>query len=342
MRDGGAAMRFFRILWILCFGAFAGFVSAPASAQQITWRLTTASPSDDSTVQSLRDFAAAIEQRTNGRMRIRLFPNSALGNDIKDQVRSGAAEMGELSLAVYGSESRLFAVDAIPFLARNFAEARTLYQASRSELRQTLGGQGLMLLFAAPADPQGVFSARAIGSLGDMKGLTWRANDQVTKEFADRIGASSRSMAFDEARQMLARGSNGSVIASPKVGGAAGLARIASHFCATPARIPKTAIVIGKRAFDVLDAGTQKIILDAAASFEAMAWDARERRYKEDLAAIKEGGMNVSELSSSSQDDLRTISQRILKAYCPECIGDGGCTHPKVVCKTDPKLCCDP
>ena len=69
-------------------------------------------------------------------------------------VRTGQAPIGERLISALGNENPIFEIDALPFLATSFADARKLYKASRPTMEKILDKKGVKLLYAVPWPPQ--------------------------------------------------------------------------------------------------------------------------------------------------------------------------------------------
>src|SRR3984893_13860325 len=101
---------------------------APA---QITWTLPSAYPADNFHTQNLDAFARDLAQVTNGKLAIRVYPNASLfpAPAIKSAVRIGRVQIGEILISLHEHEHPIFGVDAVPFLATSYDEARKLWAA---------------------------------------------------------------------------------------------------------------------------------------------------------------------------------------------------------------------
>jgi TRAP-type C4-dicarboxylate transport system substrate-binding protein len=88
-----------------------------------------------------------------------------------------------------GHEHPIFGVDAVPFLATSYDEARKLWAASKPTIARNLEAQGLIVLFAVPWPPQGIFANQEINQIGDLKGLSWRVYNASTRRIAQMVEA---------------------------------------------------------------------------------------------------------------------------------------------------------
>src|SRR4051812_40176634 len=156
--------------------AGAVLAATPALAQT-KWNLPAAYPADNPHSENLVAFAKDVDTATSGKLQITVHPGASLfkAPDIKRAVQTGQAQMGEVLMSLHENEDPVYGVDVVPFLATSFPEAMKLYKASKAAIEKRLAAQGLMLLFAVPWAPQGVYVNKPLASTDDMKGLKGRA-----------------------------------------------------------------------------------------------------------------------------------------------------------------------
>ena len=133
--------------------------TAPACAQ-VQWRLPSAYPADNFHSENLAAFAKDVGEVTGGKLAIKVYPNASLfpAPAIKSAVRIGQAQAGEILISLHDNEDPMFGVDVVPFLAASYGEARKLWAASRPAIERKFAAQGLMVLFAVPWPPQGIYA----------------------------------------------------------------------------------------------------------------------------------------------------------------------------------------
>ena len=179
----------------------------PAQAQT-KWNLPAAYPADNPHTENLIAFAKDVEEATGGKLQITVHPAASLfkAPEIKRAVQTGQAQMGEVLISMHENEDPMFGIDVVPFLATSYAEAKKLWQASKPAIEKKLAAQGLMLLFAVPWGPQGIYAKKDINTLDDMKGLKWRAYNVGTSRIAELVGAQPVTIQAAELPQALATG----------------------------------------------------------------------------------------------------------------------------------------
>jgi TRAP-type C4-dicarboxylate transport system substrate-binding protein len=158
-------------------GAAAAVLIAGSAQAQQKWNLPAAYPADNYHSENLVLFAKDVEAATGGKLAITVHPNASLfkAPEIKRAVATGQAQMGEVLLSIHENEEPIYGIDVVPFLATSFPESMNLYKASKAAIEKKLAAQGLMLLFAVPWAPQGIYAKKDLNSIDDMKGLKWRA-----------------------------------------------------------------------------------------------------------------------------------------------------------------------
>src|SRR5436190_15119808 len=95
-----------------------GALSAPAAAQT-QWDMPTPYPAGNFQTRTSASFAADVERATGGSLKITVHAAGSQFRhpDIKPAVRRGAAAIGEALISLHASESPIYGVDSVPFLA---------------------------------------------------------------------------------------------------------------------------------------------------------------------------------------------------------------------------------
>src|SRR3954468_2526898 len=212
----------------------------PASAQT-KWNLPAAYPADNPHSENLVLFAKDVEAATGGKLVITVHPGASLfkAPDIKRAVQTGQAQMGEILLSIHENEDPIYGIDVVPFLATSFPDAMKLYEASKPAIEKKLAAQGIMLLFAVPWAPQGIYAKKDLNTIEDMKGLKWRAYNVGTTRIGQLVGAQSVTIQAAELPQALATGVVNSFMSSGGTGYDAKAWESLKYFYDVQAWIPK-------------------------------------------------------------------------------------------------------
>jgi TRAP-type C4-dicarboxylate transport system substrate-binding protein len=296
-----------------------------AAHAQATWNLPAAYPANNPHTENLVAFAKDVEAATSGKLKITVHAGASLfkAPEIKRAVATGQAQMGEVLLSIHENEDPVFGLDVVPFLATSFPESMKLYKASKATIEKKLASQGIMLLFAVPWAPQGVYTKKDLNSVDDMKGLKWRAYNVGTTRIGELVGAQSVTIQAAELPQALATGVVDSFMSSGGTGYDSKVWETLTHFYDVQAWIPKNFTFVNKAAFDGLDKPTQDAILKAAATAEARGWKAWEDKSDWYLGELKAKGMKVQAPSAALKTGYQKIGEQLTADWLKKAGADG-------------------
>jgi TRAP-type C4-dicarboxylate transport system substrate-binding protein len=314
----------YRRLLIAAVAAFGLAATLPASAQT-KWNLPAAYPADNPHSENLVAFAKDVEAATGGKLQITVHPGASLfkAPDIKRAVQTGQAQMGEILLSIHENEDPIYGIDVVPFLAVSFPDAMKLYKASKPAIEKKLAAQGIMLLFAVPWAPQGIYTKKELNTIEDMKGLKWRAYNVGTARIGELVGAQSVTVQAAELPQALATGVVNSFMSSGGTGYDSKVWESLDHFYDTQAWIPKNYTLVNKAAFDALDKPTQEAVLKAAATAETRGWKAWEDKANWYVDQLKAKGMKVQAPSPALKAGFQKVGEQLTQDWLKKAGAEG-------------------
>ena len=305
--------------------AFGLSLGAAAAASAATWDMPT--PYGDKTFHTvnIRQFAKDVEQATGGKLKINVHSAGSLIKhpEIKNAVRRGLVPIGEVLMSRLSNEDPVFAVDSIPFLATNYDEARKLWDASRPVIEKKLKQQGLMLLFAVPWPPQGIYAKKEIRSLDDMKGLKMRAYNAATETLAKLAGAVPTQVEVPDIPTAFSTGRVDAMITSPSTGANSKAWDFVKYFHHTQAWLPKNMVIVNAKAFAKLPADVQKAVKDAAKKAEARGWEMSKKETADKIAILKKNGMVIVTPTPELMAGLKKIGEQMTADWAKKAGADG-------------------
>jgi TRAP-type C4-dicarboxylate transport system substrate-binding protein len=295
--------------------ALAG-AAAPVLAQT-KWDLPAAYPASNFHTENLVQFAGDVDKATSGKLKITVHANASLfkAPEIKRAVQGGQAQIGEILLANFQNEWQIFGADGLPFLADSYDESAKLYKAQKPALEKKLGEQGMMLLYAVPWGPQGIYVKKPIASAADLKGVKWRAYSPATARIAELVGAQPVTVQAAELSQAMATGVVESYMSSGATGYDTKTFEHIKYWYDTQAWLPKNAVIVNKAAFDALDAPSKQALLKAGADAETRGWTLSKAKNLEYLDLLKKNGMNIVEPSAALKSDMKKVGDTMLKEW---------------------------
>jgi TRAP-type C4-dicarboxylate transport system substrate-binding protein len=300
-------------------------LAADPACAQIRWNLPSAYPADNFHSENLAAFAKDMADVTGGKLAITVHPNASLfpATAIKSAVRIGQAQIGEVLISLHDNEDPIFGVDVVPFLAASYEEARKLWEASKPTIERRFAAQGLMVLFAVPWPPQGIYAKKEINQIADMQGLSWRVYNTGTQRIAQIVGAYPVTIQAADLRQALATGLINALMTSGATGYDSKVWESMVYFYDTQAWIPKNVTFVNKAAFDQLDRPTQEAVMKVAAAAEARGWWRSQDKTKWFLERLTENGMKVVPPSQALKAGLQQIGERLTGEWLAKSGADG-------------------
>jgi TRAP-type C4-dicarboxylate transport system substrate-binding protein len=311
------------VAWLALAGAVA--LAATPAAAQTKWNLPAAYPADNPHSENLVLFAKDVEAATGGKLVIQVHANASLfkAPEIKRAVATGQAQMGELLLSIHENEDALFGIDVVPFMATSYPDATKLYKASKAAIEKKLAAQGIMLLFAVPWAPQGIYAKKDLNTIEDMKGLKWRSYNVGTAKIGELVGAQSVTIQAAELPQALATGVVNAFMSSGGTGYDSKVWESLDRFYDTQAWIPKDYTIMNKAAFEALDKPTQEAILKAAAAAEPRGWKMWQDKAQWYLDQLKAKGMKVQPPSDALATGFKKVGEQLTADWLKKVGADG-------------------
>ena len=303
--------------------AFA-LAAGPALAQQ-NWDMPTPYGDGIFHTQNIMQFADELREATDGSINITVHSaNSLFGHaEIKDAVRQGLVPIGEILLSRLANEDPLFGMDSIPFLASSYEDAARLWEASRPAIEEKLEAEGLTVLFAVPWPGQSLYLRQEVTDPADMQGLSFRAYNVATERLATLLGATPTQVEEGDIPTAFSTGRVEAMITSPSTGANARAWDFVSHYIDTQAWLPKNIVLINSSALQGLTEEETEALMQAAAAAEERGWAMSRAETEEKIAALEEGGMQISQPSEALSARLAEIGEIMTAEWLEEAGPEG-------------------
>ncbi|MFN3178751.1 MAG: TRAP transporter substrate-binding protein [Thermus sp.] len=292
----------------------AGLALLAVAAQAQSWNMATPYPPANFHTQNIQQFVKEVEEATGGRLKITVHPGGSLfpHPQILPAVRNGQVQMGEVLMSLLANENPIFNLDSIPFVATSYEEARRLYQAQRPEVEKWLAQRGVVLLYAVPWPPQGLYTKRPVNTGADLRGMRFRAYNPATARLAELLSMHPVQVEAADIPQAFATGIVEAMITSPVTGVDSQAWDFARYFYDVKAWIPKNMVVIGRRAFESLSPQDREALVQAAKRAEERGWRLSQEQEEKALQTLASRGMQVVKPSPVLLADLKKVGQTMI------------------------------
>jgi len=303
--------------------------TAATSDAPIVLRLAENHGADYPTTQGDYEFARLVEERTDGRIKIEVYPGAQLGDEraVIEQVQFGAIDFSRVSISPLSAFSGDLNALQMPYLYRDADHMWKVLRGSiGDEFLSSLEPAGFVGLSWYDSGARSFYnSQREINTVEDLKGLKIRVQESALMVgLVEALGAVATPMPFGEVYSALQTGvidgaeNNWPSYYSTSHYEVAGYFTLDEH-----TRVPEITIA-SKISMDKLSAEDQAIIKQAAKDsmdFQIKAWADYE---KEAEKVIRDNGNTITYLSNNAEfqaamqplydalsDDLKKVVEKV-------------------------------
>ncbi|MGL5734729.1 MAG: TRAP transporter substrate-binding protein [Beijerinckiaceae bacterium] len=270
-----------------------------ASAQSVTLRSADTHPDGYPTVEAVKFMGQLIEQRTQGRIKIQMFPSSTLGQekDTIEQTRFGVIDMNRINMAPLNNLVPETNVPGLPFVFRSVAHMRKVMDGPIGEdILKAFEPHGMVGLAFYDSGARSFYnSKRPVTKLEDLKGLKIRVQQSdMFIALVNALGANATPMPFGEVYSGLQTGLiDGAENNWPSYESTRHF-EVAKHYSLTEHSMTPEVLVMSKRSWDKLAAADQQVIRAAAKESVVKMRELWEAREKTAEAAVKAKGSMIT------------------------------------------------
>ena len=288
-------------------------VPCAAIAQQYKLNLADPYAPTEFINQSMAKWGDELRAATGGAVQITMhFTGSLFKNpEIKRAVQTGQVDLGTQLMQNLGPEKRLFEVDGLPFLVRDYDEAQKLWEISRKPLEDYMQRQGMQLLYAVPWPSQGFFVKKELNSLAELTGQRQRAYNEMTSSLAKYMNTIPATVQITELPQAMTTGTVQLFNTSPTTAVVFKVWEFTSHFYDTNAWLPKQMVFISEDAYKKLPPAAQQAMLATSKVAEKRGWDTSRQVVDEARKQLADKGMKVVKPGPKLQAELVKIGEQM-------------------------------
>lgn len=287
-----------------------------SESQTFAWPLATASPENTVTQIYAEEFAKEVEQLSNGRMKIEVFPNSTLGGD-RDLLESCAD--GDIPFVVQNTAPQVafmqdLAVFDLPCLFESIDELRMRIDDPNfsSIVSNTYTNGGYHLLGIADQGFRVMSTNKKVCTLNDFKGQKIRTMENPYHlAFWKGLGASPTPMSFSEVYIGLqqntidAQENPYEVIVSNR------LYEQQDYVVETNHLPHLITLIVNDDFYQNLPLEDRKIMDEAAKKATLVARQKSDERISEKIAEIEESGTEIVKVSSELNAEIQEASSGV-------------------------------
>ena len=303
---------------LLALAAVAAF--GAVQAQERTLKMNLNGPENHPAAAGMKRFAETVAAKTNGRIKINLFYNGALGSDqaVVSAIKGGTVELAVMNSGILASEAKELAIFDFPFLFANEKESDAIVDGPvGKKMHALLEPRGIVgLSYWELGYRQISNSKRPINKVEDLEGLKLRViPNPINIEWVKALGANPTPLPFPEVygalEQKAIDGQENpiSVIAANKFW------EVQKHMAITNHQYNPQSVIMSKKVWDALSPADRKIIDEAADDAAQTQRTAARAAVAANLELLKKNGMAVTQFSPAEVAKLRDKMKPVIAKF---------------------------
>lgn len=309
--------------------AGSAFASLPglANAAPLTWDMSDEYGGNAQTGIVAKFFVEELNKRIGDELEITYHGSKALGfNSVDhfDAVQFGAVPIAVTQTSQLGGLEPFFDLTSLPFLVKDLAEARTLWGVSKPEFARIFDANNMVVLYAQPNAPSGIWAKKPIDSVEALKGLRIRTYDaNGTRTFA-AAGAAPLQIAFSDLIPQLSTGGVDAVLTSAEGGIQLSAWDYLTDFTALNYAMALFMVHANKDSYNELSDTAKAAIEEVSALTEDFAWTLVTNSIEESYETARSHNMTVTDTPPREAFEHLQAAGAELKTAWLEKVGERG------------------
>lgn len=291
-------------------GKTAGEAKPDSEGKTLSFRLADNHPDNYPTVLGDKKFAELVNQKSNGRIKISVFPNGQLGDEksIIEQVQLGAVEFARVSTGPLAEFSKPLGIFSLPYIFDSSEHEWNFLNSDKGkELLQSLEGAKMLGLAYFDSGARHFYTNEPVNNVEELKGHKIRVQQsQINIDLIGALGGSATPMPYGEVFSSLQTGViDGAENNLPSYVSSNHYQAAKNLILDGHQRVPEV-VMVSKAIWDKLSDTDKKIIQEAAEESVATQREEWAKMEKDSEAKIKEAGVKIVEV-----DDIKPWQDKV-------------------------------
>ncbi|WP_281974326.1 TRAP transporter substrate-binding protein [Halobacillus litoralis] len=309
----------------MVLAACGGDESASGSGETVTWKLGHLSNEDHQWNKTAEKFAELVDEKTDGKLQIEIYPNEQLGSET--EVLNGI-EAGTVDMTISGETMQNWAPEAAlmaaPYAFKGEDHLKSVVEGDigadiESSIKENVGVTPLYYHMRAPRN---LTSNQPIETPADLEGFKMRVpNVPLFMDTWEAAGARPQVMDFSEVFTGLQQGVIDGQENPVDLIQSAGFSEVQDYVNKTEHVYSWIYVVVGNEQFESLDEETQKAVQEAAAEAQSFGMDLYKSETEKITQELKDAGMEFVEVDQDAFSEAmkpaveKSLSEEQLKLY---------------------------
>ncbi|MGG6312524.1 TRAP transporter substrate-binding protein [Paenibacillus macerans] len=297
--------------------------SADGAKKQPTYmfRLAESHPADYPTTLGDKKFAELVNQKTDGRIKIEVFPSAQLGEEkaVIEQVQLGAIEFTRVSTGPLAEFNKAFGVFSLPYIFESEEhEWNFLNGPEAQQMLDGLSSSKFVGLAYYDSGARSFYTRKPVKSIGDLKGMKIRViQNKVNIDLMEALGASATPMPYGDVFNSLQTGViDGAENNWPSYYTSKHYEQAKNFIVDGHQRVPEV-LMVSKVTWDKLSDQDKQAIREAATESIAYQREEWKKFEKEAEDKVRAAGVTVTEVTDLKpwQDAVKPMIEQYRSEY---------------------------
>ena len=265
-----------------------------------TFRLAEAHPADYPTTMGDKKFAELVNERSKGRIQIKVFDSGQLGDEksVVQQIQMGSLEFTRVSTGNLAEFNKAFGVFSLPYIFNDDAHVwRYLDSESGKQMLASLDKSKMVGLAYYSSGSRSFYTKNPVKSPEDLKGMKIRViQNAINIDLMKAFGASATPMAYGEVFSALQTGViDGAENNAPSYLTANHNQAVKNYVLDSHQRVPEV-LMMSKLTADKLSEEDRALLKQAAQDSVAYQKDQWNKYEKDAMDKLIQSGVVVTEV----------------------------------------------
>ncbi|MGV6988097.1 TRAP transporter substrate-binding protein [Testudinibacter sp. P80/BLE/0925] len=250
----------------------------------LTLKIADNHSKDDSTVRALEDFSKKISERTQGKVKARVYANGVLGDEVQvlQQLQQGIIDIGRVSTSNLSQFKPQFSIISMPYLFNDMEHFKRFANSSvGKEFLDSIDDDGMIgITFYTNGFRSFYTKSKPIHTPADLDGLKIRVmGDTTAINMVNHLGAKATPMAYSEVFSAIQQGVLDGAESAITVLTNGSHGEVAKYFSFDEHSLIPDVVVISKKSYEKLNEDERNQVIQALKE----SWVLQDKLFVEDM-----------------------------------------------------------
>ncbi|ETS31663.1 hypothetical protein BB987_04230 [Photorhabdus temperata] len=248
---------------------------------------------DHAVHKAMTQFADEVRQKTNGDVRIRIYPDAQLGNqrESMELMQNGALDLVKSNAAELEAFTPAYSAFNLPYLFRDKAHYEKIKNGEiGKEILASSKNSGFVGITYYEAGARSFYAKKPIRTPADLKGMKIRVQPSPTAiSMVKNLGGNPTPLAYGELYTALQQGVVDAAENNIPSFNLSRHSEVARYFSLDKHTMVPDVLVISNKSLNKLSSAQQKILMDAAANsseYMTKLWEKSEEKERQNAEKI--------------------------------------------------------